>query len=216
MPRHAWFVFAGLALAGCDNEFEYTGFKMTDFFPLDGSERSLTYSNKVDLDYNLLTEMMVAEPDVLGDGRRVVTFSTSKVCHEGVEECGAGWVYDFYLSADDSGGIQLHGYERADGDGRVDFDAPLLLAAVRMAPGDVDRSTGVDGHDWTTTFAGGNEECEDTLNVDWSCALLTLESDPPGHWLAGSWWAAAGYNLVSFERTDDPGRWITSDWSYEP
>lgn len=213
MPRHAWFVLAGLALAGCENGYDYSGFQMTDFFPLDGSERMLTYGSPSETDFDLVTDIKVAEAEDLGGGLRIITYSTSKVCAEGVEECGAGWAYDFYLSADDTRGTLLHGYERADGDGRVDFDEPIMLADVRMAFGDSKNSLDIDGHDFLTTY-NGNVDCEDTLNVDWECAHITLTSEPAGHWLAGDWYATAGYNLVSFKRTEDAGRWVTIDWSY--
>ena len=211
MPRHAWIVLAGFALAGCDNGYEYSGFQMTDFFPMDGTERSLTYSTVENLDYDLKMTMLLDSVDDRGEGLRVVTFSHEKLCREGVEECGAGFVYDFKLSSDDTRGTLIHGYERADGP--VVFDTPLTLAKVRMAFGDTQTTVGVDGHDFTTTY-NGNVDCEDTLNVDWECAHLTLESTPAGHWLAGEWYATPGYNLVSFQRTEDTGRWITTDWSY--
>jgi hypothetical protein len=217
--RRATLVMALCFGAGCDGQtISYTGYYMADFFPLDGTERSWEYGNiDVELDYKLVSELDIEGSELSEDQRyRIFNLSTRAECLPNVDDCGAGWKYDYKIAASRGLGVTLHGYQLPGADPVV-FESPIRLADVQMKSGDSRESGEVDGHTWTTTFMGVNSDCDQTMPVDWKCGQLVLESDPPGHWLAGTWWAAAGYNVVAFERTNDPGKWrVTDSPTYAP
>jgi hypothetical protein len=209
--RTVMMALLALGLAGCDqDQFQYSGFQMVDFFPLEGDVTGWTFGN-VDpgVDYRLIRTLTPEEdvnPESRGDGLVVWTWSVEAVCVEDTEDCAeTGWQYDLSLSSSSRRGVLIHGYERPD-TGFVAFDPPLELAESRMALGDATTTDNVDGHSFTSTLVG-LEDCEDTLAVDWECAHLSITSEPEGHWLTGDWWATAGFNIVAFERQEDPGKW---------
>ena len=119
----------------------------------------------------------------------------------------------------------VNGYETPE-KGKVVFTNPLRLAKSKMSRGDDIVSTEVDGHTFTTTFFDMEKDgtidvdgepideilgCDQDVGVEWECVHLVVESDPPGHWLAGDWWASPGWGLVAWKRTDDVDKWRTID-----
>jgi len=203
---------------------------MDEFFPLDGAERSWVMENMDSPQDFLLDVTFDGERQVLEDDSEVYTFSTAKRCIDGVDDCGAGPLYDITMSSAPLVGVRLHGYTLA-GEEPVVFNNPLVLADDKMVRGDVVTTEDVDGHSFTVTFVGLEAEldddgeptgladelgCDHTMGVIWKCAHLSVESTPAGHWLAGDYWATAGYNIVAFKRVDDPGKWRTIDVEYVP
>lgn len=204
--RHAWVLVATLAMAGCDNQYQYSGFQMSDFFTLNGDVVGWTFGNTDATVNHLLVRTLDPEPVINADEQAVYTWSVDAECVESAPDCGVeGFQYAIQMSVDDRRGVQIHGYERPD-TGLVEFDSPIELADVRMARGDTVDSLGVDGYDFTTTYVQ-NEDCEQTLQVSWDCARIELTSEPAGHWLTGVYWATPGYNIVAFQREGDVGKW---------
>jgi hypothetical protein len=191
---------------------------MTDFFPLDGT-RSWEFANmnsqvNVVLD-GQLNPNLESDPAIREDDVVVHRLRYTARCQEGQPECGEeGWKYDILMSADTTWGVQLWGYDTPE-TGAVAFEDAIRLAEVRMAFDDFRESPGIDGHDFVSTFETVSEDCDELLSVKWECARLRLDSTPPGHWLAGTWWAVAGYNVVAWQRTNDLGKWRTTDVSWE-
>jgi len=228
MYRPSIVLFAGLLLGACENEIQYSGFDMDDFFPVDGTERGWVMDNMDTSEQYVLDIAFLGEPEVVDGDVEVFTFDASRRCIEGVEECGAGPAFSYGMSVEPLDGIRLHHYS-VDGADPVVFDTPMVLAKDKMARGDTVTTDNVDGHSFTVTFVDLEREldddgqptelapelgCDQTLRVNWECAHLKVESTPAGHWLAGDWWAAAGYNVVAFKRTNDSGKWRTIDVSY--
>lgn len=225
MHRSMILVLAGLTLAACENPVQYSGFSMDDFFPLDGAERSWVMENMDVTEDYLLDVAFDGEPERLSDGTDVFTFTAVRRCTEAAPECDAGPEYTMRMSSVPLTGIQIHGYSLGGGEA-VDFAAPLVLASGKMVRGDTVTTADVDGHSFTATFVDVEAErdgdgnptelapelgCDHTLNVNWQCAHLKVESTPAGHWLAGDWWATPGYNVVAFKRSNDSGKWRTID-----
>jgi len=217
-------MFATL-LAGCPQDVFPVGFDMSDFYQFSNG-RQWTYSTlNAEVDYVIDARMDPARTLELDNGDTATIITYEKRCLEGVEDCGAGFMYDLYMSETSVYGVAIHGYENPT-EGKVLFENRLLIAPPKMARGDSITSTDVQGHTFTSTFfdieedgetdADGNpiaEElgCDQDVGVVWECAHFTIESDPPGHWLAGDWWTAAGWNTVAWKRTDDIDKWRTID-----
>lgn len=216
------------SLVGCVQDPVPVGFDMSDFFPLDNS-RTWTFDNMdQDLDYFIDASLTInTEPGEqvteAGDKYQILHYEAR--CIDGVEECGAGFLYDIYMS-EGPYGIALHGYETPE-TGQVLFSDRLRLGPSKMARGDDIVSVDIDGHTFTSTFLdiemdgtiGPDGEpiaeelgCDKTMSgPEWECVHMVVESDPPGHWLAGDWWASAGWNVVAWNRTDDDGKWRAID-----
>lgn len=194
-----------LGAAACNTtDPGFSGYQMERFFPFDGEIIGWTFgSRSAEVEFELDRTFDPALSEIV-DGTTHHTYTTSRRCIGDVEECGQGFAWEYVMSAGGSG-VFLHAYEYGD-EGRVELDPPIALASGRMAGGDIVTSQETDGHTWVSTF-DTNEDCDQTLDVDWDCGKFTLESDPPGHWLAGEWYAVSGYNIVSFKRTLDEARW---------
>lgn len=191
--------------AGCPVDDPTIGYVMDDYFPFDGQVIGWTFGNmNEDVDY-VLKRTYDPDDSVTVNEVRHHTFSTYRECLPEATDCQDGFVWEYVISGGAGRGVALHAYERP-GTGRVELDPPIRVALPRMAPGDVLTTQDSDGHTWTSTFST-IVDCEQTLDVTWSCAKITITSDPPGHWLAGDWYGQPGYNIVSFERSQDPGRW---------
>jgi len=217
MSARAWPLALVCSLAACTgNPPVNNGFLMTDFFPLDGT-RTWEFSNLDETVPYVLDGQLNPVPETdpeNRDGTFIHRVRLTARCKEGQTECGEGWKYDYQISADNSFGIRLWGYDSPD-TGPVTFADPVVLAKARMVFDDTKESLGIDGHDFVTTFEDVSEDCDEDLQVKWSCARLRLDSDPPGHILAGTWWAVAGYNVVAWQRTGDTGKWRTKDVVWE-
>lgn len=215
-------------LAGCPQDPVTVGFRMQDFFPVD-NDRKWVFSNMdQELDYVIDGTMRASDRVTMESGQSYAVLHYERRCIEDVEECGAGFLYDLYMWSDGSG-VEIWGYETPE-KGQVVFETPIVLADGRMGRGQSVTSLEVDGHVFTTTFSDlekdgsldrdGNpipEElgCDQQVGVEWECVRMTLESDPPGHWLAGEWWASSGWNVVAWNRTGDEGKWRTISASGE-
>jgi hypothetical protein len=214
--RTPWLLAAAVAVsAGCQpDDPVFSGYPMADYFPFDGQIIGWRFGNRsTDPDYTLDRTFDPTASVTVAD---VVhhTMALRRVCLPEAEGCTGGFAYSYVMSSSPSLGVRFHGYERA-GEAAVVLDPPIRLADVKMAPtlgveqppaNGVVTTSGSDGHDWTSTFLELTD-CDQTFSVAWSCALLRLESDPPGHWLSGDWYAVPGFNVVSFELAEDPGRW---------
>ena len=119
------------------------------------------------------------------------------------------------MSSSVAKGARLHGYSTPTNPDVV-FETPLALTKGSMFGGETVTTSGIDGHDFTATFHG-LEACEILWVADWDeCARITLESQPAGHWLTGTYWAVAGFNIVARQQAADTGRWELSFAVWEP
>jgi hypothetical protein len=205
--RVAWLVPAAVVLlAGCTpDDPVFRGYPMADYFPADGQVLGWTFGNRdVEVDY-VLDRTFDPEASVTANDVTLHTFSTSRRCIAGVEECGAGFVWSYTFASRSGVGVFLHGYEVA-GEGAVTLDPPVKIANGHMAPLESVETAGSDGHDWTASFEELTD-CYQTFEVAWQCARIHIETDPPGHWLTGDWYAVPGYNVVAFQRAGDEGLW---------
>ncbi|TVQ86513.1 MAG: hypothetical protein EA397_20150 [Deltaproteobacteria bacterium] len=203
--RKVWIPMVATLAAACQPDDPTIGYVMDEYFPFDGEVIGWTFGNMNEsVDY-LLHRTFDPDDSVTVDEIRRHTFTTFKECSEDAVDCEEGFVWEYVISGGAGRGVALHAYER-QGEARVELEPPIRLANPRMAPGETLNTASSGGHAWTSTFASV-EDCEQTLDVQWRCAKITLQSDPPGHWLTGDWYGQPGYNLVSFERAEDPGRW---------
>lgn len=230
MRRILGLLAATTVLTACPQDPVRVGFNMSDYFGVDQG-REYVYTNMdEELDYRIrgiLDPRRLDNPETPAgiEGMDAVRISYAKECNEGVEECGAGPLYDLFMDDNDTEGVVIRGYENPSA-GRVVFETPLVLAKPKFGRGDAVVTADVDGHTFTSRFFDLEEDgtvlpdgseipaelgCDQDLDVSWECAHFVVESDPPGHWLAGDWWAAPGYHIVAWNRTEDGGKWRVLD-----
>lgn len=209
-------IFLAMALLGCDGgTVDYSGLKMSPFFPFDGSAREWEFVNEdTSIAYKQVS-VLNTEFEVAEDGAtKIYDVETSKVCVNNAETCEDAWLYTTRMSVTGAKGAMFHGYSNAEG--QVDFETPIEITAGKMEAGDFVTTTGVDGHDWVATFER-IEACEIQWTSEWTdCARIKLESTPEGHWMAGTYWAVTGYNIVARQTTGDTGRWELIYAKWEP
>lgn len=201
-------------LVACEPEFFYSGYDMTDQFPLDGA-RSWEYVNESgDVAFQIRVEK-VDTTEIINDNE-VVTLETYNA-DTGDLLMDARW------SVNRSNGVQIWGYTVYDAsygggaDASATYDPPLLVASPNMAPGEsVTTSTG--GATFTSTFVI-TEPCPNYWTSEWTdCVRMKIDDgdgdDTRGSRMAGEYWQVPRYGTSWFEVTGDPDLWKlrNADW----
>jgi len=206
MIRRAAVLLGLLALSACPDDPDFRGYVTADFFPFDGQVIGWTFGTRDDsIDFRIVQTYDPTET-VTVDGQQRHTVRSTRRCLPEVEECGAGFVWAYTMSADSTRGVRIHAYETPES-GLVELDPPLVIGPARSFPTQIARSEGVDGHTFTSEWIAIDARCDQSFEVDWDCAHFEITSDPPGHFLAGDWYAVPGYNVVSYQRSQDSSRW---------
>lgn len=202
-----------LLLAGCEpaDQFSYSGYAMSAFFPFDGSARDWEYSNTDPLvDYTLVATLDTAYATI--GNSKAYTISYETVCIDGASDCVGGPVRDVAYSSDGAG-TGIHSYSSA-ADGTVSFP-PVRLTPDHMSPGE-DVTTDVDGVIWTSTFVA-IETCPVLWTDEWDeCIHLRLDDGGSGSPLAGDYWAVTSWNIVAMQLADDTGQWKLTNANWTP
>ena len=214
MRRIALCSLFGLASSGCTGDVQYSGLSMNPFFPFDGEEREWEYVNEDTTILYKQVSILNSEYELAEDGStRIYSISTEQRCLNNDESCEDKWLFSTRMSSSASKGAQIHGYS-TEANPDVALETPIAFTKGKMETGDSVQTTGVDGHDWTATFEA-IEPCQIQWTDEWDdCAKIRLESSPEGHFLAGTYWAITGYNIVARQLTGDTGRWelIYAKW----
>jgi hypothetical protein len=202
-------IFLFATLAACEGEYVYAGTKIYDYFPLDGKERSWTYSQDDDsIDYFLHVEMVQPSRDV--EDMEVVPLETTRTDKKGVLLNTTEW------SSDSRNGILIHSFALGVKDATL-FDPPIVFADANMAAGDV-VETDTNAGKFTGTFIS-LEDCPNhwvpgTDSDPWTCAHMKLEG--PGLGFEGDYWIAPRYGTALFQRIQDPDKWNLLEAVWEP
>ena len=214
MRRVFLFSLFGMLSSGCTGDVQYSGLTMNPFFPFDGVEREWEYVNEDTTILYKQVSVLDAEFELAADGStRIYNIATEQRCLNNDESCEDKWLYSTRMSSSASKGAQIHGYS-TESNPDVAFETPIAFTRGKMETGDAVQTVGVDGHDWTATFEA-IEPCQIQWTDEWDdCAKIRLESSPEGHFLAGTYWAITGYNIVARQLTGDTGRWelIYAKW----
>ena len=199
-----------LAFAACTgDQYNYQGTPIYDYFPLDGKERSWTYSQDDDsIQYFLFIEM-VPPGRTTEDGTEVVTLETT-------ESKNKSLVATTEWSSDSRDGVMIHSYAVGT-DAATAFDPPVVFAAAEMAADETVETTNASGT-FAATFIGlqdcPNHWVPGTDSDPWSCAHMKLEG--PGLGFEGDYWIAPRYGTALFQRIQDPDKWNLLEAIWEP
>jgi hypothetical protein len=206
-------MFVLMALAACTsggNPYTYQGYKMSDFFPFDGTRSWTFVSDDPAIPYQVIADLQ-PDPETLTENdvpTQIWTVTYKTHCITQPETCVDG---DYKISAmkwssSGSKGVRIHGYSTPDG-GSVTLDPPFTLAGNNGKAED-SWTTETAGGTWTSTFTQIVAKCP----VKWSDSFVDcpeLEVDAAGAPLTGTWYAADGWGLVGFafegENLDDEG-----------
>lgn len=221
-------MIALLALAACNtgDGFSYSGYRMDDFFPFDGS-RSWTFTNADASVENTVVATLGSEPEVPEEGLYIYSVDYALGCPDGgadtdTDACTADGPFrisNIGWSSDTSRGVLIHAFADAAGT-TTSFDPPLTVAAKQ----------GVVGDQWTSTTSAGTfvstfaqiGPCPVLMAVDWEdCIRVHIDDDgdestPVSHALHGDWYAVASFNVIAFQLTGDTGRWELSNTTFAP
>ena len=190
-----------LAFAACTGDnYNYQGTPIWDYFPLDGTERSWTYSQDDEsIEYFLHVEMVTPSRTV--DETEIHPLEMTRSDKKGELVSTTEW------SSDSRDGILIHSYAVGI-DAATAFDPPIVFADAEMAAGDTVETTNASGK-FTATFVG-LEDCPNhwvpgTDGDPWNCAHMKLEG--PGLGFEGDYWNAPRYGTALFQRIQDPDKW---------
>jgi len=202
---------AGLACT--PTEPGYSGYPVTDFFPLDGVREWSFRSADATVPYELVGTKPLEGVTATDDGfTQIFDIRFEQVCISEDESCVDGeFAFAWQQSASQDRGAFLWGYETPAG--AVTFDPPVKLADRRTKVGDV-MTTETGGHTWTATFLM-TADCEVVWNPNWTnCMVLVIDDGGEGGGFAGTYWLATGYHIVAFEREGLPARCSLSNHEY--
>ncbi len=202
----------GLSSVACDADYNYMGYSMYDYFPLDGSARDWTYINEdQNITWSLFVEMQ--EPSMVGNVEQVVLehsrYDTSDLL------MAVTW------SSDSSNGVLIHGYENYELGTSATFDPPVVFAEDHMAPGDT-AVTSTGGYEFTATFdlvTGCATEWTTSWGDDDNCLKITLQDEDgmasTNGEFTGSYWVVPRYGIAWWESDYYGGRWNLSHASWQ-
>ena len=182
--------------------YTYTGYRMSQQFPLDG-EREWQYLNDDEEVQNPMRVEKLSAP-VMKESTAVYTFEYYN------EETG-DIVRSVDWSSDSMNGVLIHGYVDYEAGGEeVLFEPPVVFASSEMRPGEsVVTETG--GYTFTSTlmFSG---PCPNHYVQDWEdCLNLVLDDgdgdDSTGALVAGEYWLVPRYGTAWFRMTPDTDNW---------
>lgn len=197
-----------VAPSGCAQpDFGTPGRLMDDYFELTNASEWTYVSTDDSFDWQ--NKAVRSEEGVaLDEDTTVYTRSHEVQCTES-PGCEPAFLYSIDWSTSPSDGAFIHGWQLPDMEEPRPAETPIRIVDNRMNVGDIETTEGVDGHAFTSEFTR-LEACP-TPGVprfaEETCVVLTVTSEPAGHWLAGTYWALTGWHVVAFERTDDTGRW---------
>jgi hypothetical protein len=202
------FLLAALTACTDGNRFNYEGQKIYDYFPLDGTERSWTYSQDDEsIDYFLHVEMV--QPTRTVDAIEVVTLETTR---SDTKELVATTEW----SSDSRNGVLIHSYAVGT-EPATSFDPPIVFADSDMAADEtIDTETAAGT--FSATFVS-LEDCPNhwvpgTESEPWTCAHMNLTG--PGLGFEGDYWIAPRYGTALFQRIQDPDKWNLLEAIWEP
>ena len=201
-------IFLFATLAACEAEYVYPGQPIYDYFPLDGSERSWSYSQDDDsIDYFLFIEMVTPSREV--DDMEVVPLETTR---SDTKEL----VSTTEWSSDSRNGVLIHSFALGV-EPATAFEPPIVFAADEMAADDT-VETKTNAGTFITTFSsredGPNHWVPGTETDPWTCAHMKLEG--PGLGFEGDYWIAPRYGTALFQRIQDPDKWNLLEAIWEP
>ena len=216
-----------ILLTGCfaEPKYDYSGFSIYKYFPLDGSERSWKFYNTMDTVDWLLEANMVVPHDRRG-GTNVATIEYSQTEPYRL-------LYSIQWSSDSSDGIRIHGYriesdfdwvpadtgEEAGDTGAsttvtgdwVDFSPPIGIAKHQLSPDD-DVTTNTGGATFKSTFEEVERCPNNWASETWDCLRFVVESDgsdvPP---FLGTWWLATDWGPSWFQPPGLEQPWILTE-----
>jgi hypothetical protein len=194
------FLLAAVAACSDGNRYDYQGQPMYDYFPLDGSERSWSYSQDDEsIDYLLYIEMV--KPSRTVDDMEVVALEMTH------SDTKPDLVSTTEWSSDSRNGILIHSYAVGT-KAATAFDPPIVFAEDEMAADDT-VETVTNAGTFTSTFIS-LEDCPNhwvpgTDSDPWTCAHIKLEG--PGIGFEGDYWLAPRYGTALFQRIQDPDKW---------
>ncbi len=191
------------------DRYTYDGQEIYDYFPLDGKERSWTYSQDDDsIEYFLEVEK-VDPPRTDGD-MVIVTLETTRTDTKAL-------VATTEWSSDSRAGVLIHSYAVGT-EPATTFDPPVIFAEADMAA-DETVDTQNDSGTFTATFIA-LEDCPnhwvtgDDDTPPWTCAHMSLTG--PGVGFEGEYWIAPRYGTALFQRIEDPAKWNLLTATFEP
>jgi len=202
------FLLAALAACSDGDRYNYQGQQIYDYFPLDGEERSWSYSQDDDsIDYFLYVEMV--GPTRAVDDMKVVPLETTRSIDKAL-------VSTTEWSSDSRNGIIIHSFAVGTKPATA-FEPPIVFADAEMAADDT-VETVTNAGTFTSTFIS-LEDCPNhwvpgTETDPWTCAHMKLEG--PGLGFEGDYWIAPRYGTALFQRIQDPGKWNLLEAIWEP
>lgn len=208
MTRPALLLF-GLSLlaAGCPpiTTVTFEGEDMKTYFPFGSDATSVYISEDLTLPYFL--EARFLDEVTQGDSSltQIYTFEFAKRCVATGTECIDGEVvFEWRVSSDSAAGTLLHGHTHG---GEVSFDPVVRLTDAKMRIDDVSVSES-GGATWSSTFVGF-ETCPAPFwrNDPPTCAKITLDDGGAGSPMAGTFWAAPGFQIVAFDIDGESELW---------
>lgn len=208
---------ASLALLGglaCKpNEPGYNGFPVTDFFPLDEVREWRFRSEDTTVPHELVANKAATGRIDSEDGfTEIFDIPFTKSCISDDETCVEG---EAVMGWEQSAGQQRGAFfwSLSGASGEQSYTPPIKLASGRTAVGDT-VTTDTGGSTWTSTFVM-TTDCEIVWNPAWTnCMLLELDDGGAGTGFAGTYWLAAGYNVVAFEIDAFEARWSLSNHEF--
>lgn len=207
----ATLVLTAAVLVGCERgNIQYSGYDVTDHFPLDGSVLVWEYRSDDSSDH-LTIEKSGSE---IIDGLEIVTLTHTLTDEDGARD----WVADIRWSSDPVVGVLIHGYTQDEE--RVDFAPPVILSERHSVPGDV-VTTYSDEQGWLATFERV-DGCATFWVPGWadeSCLVFSLDDgddDPETHGIiTGTTHLVPGYGAAWLELDAYDVQWRLSDHTWE-
>lgn len=211
MNAHRLLPFVALLLPACPSPtYDFTGYKMADYFPVSGTRLEIKYNNQDEsVPWTLLVEKKGTQ---MVDSISVVTMEHSNYDSGDVQ-------YAVFWSADSSKGIMIHGYQNADASEVVEFDTPVVFGPRQMLPDEV-VTTSTNGYTFTSTLAA-IEGCATYWAEGWgdeNCLRLELDDgdgDPATNGeITGTYWLVPEYGIALMQLGAYTGTWSMVDWEW--
>ncbi len=190
------------------DRYNYQGFSMDDYFPLDG-ERSWTYSQ--------LQEDIVWKMNVEKVSQTILDGSTEIVTLEHYNDETGDLLYSVDWSSDSSTGIQIWGFSDEQTGESARYDPPVQVADKTMLTNE-STETETDGRTFVSTFLG-LQECSNDWRSDWECAAIEIDDgdgdDNAGPPFAGTWWMATSWGTSRFIPTGYTDAWVLASATFD-
>lgn len=194
--------------SGCGGgtPYTYSGFRISEYFPLDGT-RTWEYAQDDETDTSRLSVEKI--PETVQDGStEIVTLEYS--------EKGGDLLYAVDWSSESGSGVLIHGYRDERTGASVSYDPPVTFGERDMVTGDVVETETNEGT-FTSTLEA-KTACPNLWRDDWECLQFTLDDgdgdDDAGPPFAGSWWIATSYGASRFIPTGYTTPWLLASATF--